>query len=67
MTNNVPARWADTEDDMPTSREDLGRLLQEWNEIAGALPCGGSWFCEVLGMLQNAYDLGAHQAKELKK
>lgn len=65
---NIPLSWADSEDDKPESRADLRRVLTEWNDVTGALPRDSGWMCEVLGMMEDAYDLGAHQAaKELTK
>lgn len=59
---NIPLSWADSEDDKPESRADLRRVLTEWNDVTGALPRDSGWMCEVLGMMEDAYDLGAHQA-----
>ena len=60
----APAAWVDSEDDKPSSRADLERVLDTWNEATGALPRDSGWRCEVLGMLEDAYDLGAHQAPQ---
>ena len=45
----------------PTSLRDLERVLTEWNEATGALPRNSGWFYEVLGMMQDAFDLGVAQ------
>lgn len=58
----VPASWVDSEGEKPNGRDDLERVLDEWNDATGALPRDSGWRCEVLGMLHDAYDLGAHQA-----
>lgn len=64
VANTVPAPWADSEDDKPTDRRDLERVLFDWNQTSGALQVAGGWCGEVLGMIQDAYDLGAHQAQQ---
>lgn len=54
-----PVMWVTS--DKPRSRADLCRVLDEWNETTGALPRDSGWHCEVLGMMEDAYDLGCAQ------
>jgi hypothetical protein len=46
----------------PRNKADIRRVLTEWNDVTGALPDGGSWFYEVEGMMEDAFDCGAAQA-----
>lgn len=61
---SMPPGWDSDEWDggKPRDRRDLDRVLREWNDTTGALPRDSGWFVETLGMMQDAYDLGAHQA-----
>lgn len=54
-----PVMWVTS--DKPRSRADLNRVLDEWNESTRALPRDSGWHCEVLGMMEDAYDLGCVQ------
>jgi hypothetical protein len=54
-----PSDWDPTDTSKPRSRQDINRILSEWNETTGALPGDSGWFCEVEGMMEDAYDLGA--------
>ncbi|RYF31380.1 MAG: hypothetical protein EOO23_02765 [Comamonadaceae bacterium] len=53
---------AEPDESKPTSRRDLERVLTEWNDTTGALPTRGGWIHEVLGMMQDAWDVASAQA-----
>ena len=57
----APDAWDAEDTSKPRSRADLRRVLTEWNETTGALPRDSGWFCEVLGMMEDAYDLATEQ------
>lgn len=47
------------DDSKPRNRADLLRVLTEWNRATGVFVVSGSWFYEVQGMLEDAFDCGA--------